>query len=225
MARRTLTIKRIDPWSVLKVGFLANLVLLGILLLAGRVVWFFIDRLELIGRACEVATSVGFQDCGLNGGNIFRNALLLGLLGVVVQTGILVFAAFLHNLIAELTGGLQIAVNDDSVAAPSTGTRSAGRTGARPGPPAGSDRSTVGARTGTSSAATGSAPTGTPASGSPASPRPGPAAGATGPGPSESDDRTQVARPGGDLFGGQRPAADTERQPADPQRPKGPSRP
>ncbi len=135
MARRTLTIKRIDPWSVLKVGFLANLVLLGILLLAGRVVWFFIERLELIDRACEVASSVGFQNCGLNGGNIFRNALLLGLLGVVVQTGILVFGTFLHNLIAELTGGLSMTVVDDGPEhrAAATVPPASGRVPARPG--------------------------------------------------------------------------------------------
>lgn len=113
MARRTMTIKRVDPWSVMKVGFLANLVLLGILLLAGRVVWFFIERLELVTKACEAAVRLGFDDCGVNGGNIFRNAMLLGLLGVVVQTGIVVFGAFLFNLIAELTGGLTLGVEDD----------------------------------------------------------------------------------------------------------------
>lgn len=131
MARRTMTIRRIDPWSVMKVGFLANLVLLGILLLAGRVVWFFIERLELVTKACEVAGSVGFQDCGLNGGNIFRNAMLLGLLGVLVQTGILVFVAFLFNLISELTGGLTIGVDDDLPAGARPVTAPVGRSEGR----------------------------------------------------------------------------------------------
>jgi hypothetical protein len=113
VARRRLTVKRIDPWSVLKFGFIANLTLVAIGLLGAVVAWFFVRRLQLVEKACEIATDVGFQQCSVNGGNLFRAVLLLGLLWVVVQTGLLVFLAFLHNLIADLTGGLQIGVIDD----------------------------------------------------------------------------------------------------------------
>jgi hypothetical protein len=114
VARRRLTIKRLDPWSVLKFGALANVVLLAIFMLVAGVVWFIIDRLQLVDQACGIAADVGFTSCGINAGNLFRALLLLGLLWVVVQTAVLVFAAFLHNLIADLTGGLVIGVVDDS---------------------------------------------------------------------------------------------------------------
>lgn len=113
MVRRRMTLKRIDPWSVLKVGFVANLALLAIGLLGGMVVWFFIRRLELIDKVCGMAIEVGFDSCSVDGGNLFRAVLLLGLLGVVVQTGLLVFWAFLANLIADLTGGLKFTFTDD----------------------------------------------------------------------------------------------------------------
>ena len=114
MARRRLTIKRLDPWSVLKFGAVANVVLLAIFLLVAGVVWFIVDRLQLVDQACGIAADVGFTTCGINAGNLFRALVLLGLLWVVVQTAVLVFAAFLHNLIADLTGGLTIGVIDDS---------------------------------------------------------------------------------------------------------------
>lgn len=113
MARRRLTIKRIDPWSVLKFGFLANVVFLAIFLMLLGVVWFIIDRLQLIDQVCGIATDVGFTECGINASNLFRSMILLGLLWVVVQTAVLVFLAFLYNLIADLVGGLRMTVYDD----------------------------------------------------------------------------------------------------------------
>ncbi len=120
MARSRVTIRRIDPWSILKFGFVANLVLLGIQLLAGAVVWYVIQRLELIETVCELAATVGFTECGVDGGALFDTFLVLGLLGVVIQTGILVFLAFLANLIFDLTGGIGLTL-ESSGPAPTRG--------------------------------------------------------------------------------------------------------
>ncbi len=114
MVRRRLTVKRLDPWSVLKFGALASVVLLAIFLLVMGIVWFIIDRLQLVDQVCGIATDVGFTSCGVNASNLFRALVLLGLLWVVVQTAVLVFMAFLHNLIADLTGGLVIGVIEDA---------------------------------------------------------------------------------------------------------------
>ena len=121
MVRRRLTLKRIDPWSVLKFGFVANLSLLAIMLLGGAVMWFFVRRLRLIEKVCDIALDVGFTSCGVNGGNLFRAMLLLGLLGVVIQTGLAVFFAFLANLIAEVTGGLSFSFADETAGAAGRG--------------------------------------------------------------------------------------------------------
>jgi hypothetical protein len=112
VVRRRLTLKRIDPWSVLKFGFVANVVLLVMFLLVAIVVWFIIDRLAIVDQLCDIALDVGFTQCGVNFGNLFRALVLLGLLWVVVQTAVLVFFSFLHNLLADLTGGLAVTVND-----------------------------------------------------------------------------------------------------------------
>lgn len=127
MIRRKLTLKRVDPWTVLKFGFVVNLVLLLVALLAFWVIWVIIGRLGLIEQFCgSIGTIVlDLQDCGLNGGNIFKTLLFLGVLGVIVQTGIFVLFAFLYNLIADLTGGLGFTYLDDSSDAVAVGARSA----------------------------------------------------------------------------------------------------
>jgi hypothetical protein len=118
VVRRRLVLKRIDPWSVLKFGAVANVVLLAIFLLVAGVVWYIVDRLQLVDQACGIATDVGFTSCGVDAGNLFQALALLGALWTVVQTAVLVFAAFLHNLIADLTGGLTLGVVEEGGARP-----------------------------------------------------------------------------------------------------------
>ena len=122
MIRRRMTVKRLDPWSVLKFGAVANVVLFAILMLVAGVVWFIVDRLQLVDQACGIATDVGFTSCGVNAGNLFSALGLLGGMGVIVQTAVFVFFAFLYNLIADLTGGLTIGVVEDGLAARAAST-------------------------------------------------------------------------------------------------------
>ncbi|HEX2026429.1 MAG TPA: DUF3566 domain-containing protein [Nitriliruptorales bacterium] len=117
MARRKLILRRIDPWTVLKFGSVLNVCLLAIGLLGFGVLWFAISQLGVVEQFCQLATDVGFQECGINGGNLFRYLLLLGILGVVIQTGLMVFLAFLHNLIADLVGGLSVTLQDEGAPA------------------------------------------------------------------------------------------------------------
>jgi hypothetical protein len=135
VVRRRLTVRRLDPWSVLKFGAVANLALLAIGLLVAGVVWFVIDRLALVEQACSIALDVGFTECGINAGNLFRALILLGLLWVVVQTAVLVFLSFLHNLIADLTGGLTLTVIDDTPGAAARGEAPARRVTTSSTPP------------------------------------------------------------------------------------------
>lgn len=123
MARRRMTIKRIDPWSVLKFGFLANLTGLLILLLASVVAWYFVRRLEIVESVCEIARDVSIQQCGVDGRALFELVATVGALGAVVLTGIFVFLAFLANLISDLTGGIELSMVDDTPTASTVTSR------------------------------------------------------------------------------------------------------
>lgn len=120
MARRRMTLRRIDPWSVLKFGLIANLCVFAVVLLGAAILWWVIRQIGLVEQACELATSVGFEECGVDGGALFRYLLLLGGLGVVVATGLYVFGAFLHNLISDLVGGVTVTVVEEGGGAGTT---------------------------------------------------------------------------------------------------------
>jgi hypothetical protein len=110
---------------VLKFGVLANIAITAILLVGIMVVWFIVDRLGIVDQICGIAIDIGFTQCGLNTSNLFRASLTVGLLWVVVQTAVMVFLAFLYNLIADLTGGVAIIAVDEAAPSP----RSARETG------------------------------------------------------------------------------------------------
>ncbi len=115
MARRRMTVRRIDPWSVLKFGFVVNVCLLVIVLLGLGILWLLISQLGIVDQLCALATDVGFEGCGLDGSALFWILFLLGGLWVIIQTALYVFLSFLHNLIADLVGGITIGVIEESV--------------------------------------------------------------------------------------------------------------
>jgi hypothetical protein len=107
VVRRRATIRRIDPWSVLKLSLIFYFCFLLVVMLGLTVFWSIINRLGLIENV------IGFLDdlrieLVINGGNIARALFLLGLLNVVLWTGINVFLAFLYNLVADLLGGFRV---------------------------------------------------------------------------------------------------------------------
>lgn len=113
MIRRRMTVKRVDPWSVLKLGLVINIAGAAILVFTGMVVWSVVRRLQLVDRICEPATNLlGLESCTVNGVALMRTGLLLAGLLVVVTTGVMVFSAFLYNLIADLTGGIEVSMLD-----------------------------------------------------------------------------------------------------------------
>jgi len=148
--RRRLTLKRIDPWSVLKFGIVANLALLVIGLIGFGILWLVITQLDLIDKVCSSVGDLvlGLEDCGINGGALFGRLLLLGLLGVVVQTGIMVFMAFLYNLIADLTGGLTFGFLDEAGDLQAGGARSVRTSDTSGNLRTASDRPSAGSSTG-----------------------------------------------------------------------------
>lgn len=111
--RQSYTLKRIDPWSVLKFAALTGVVLFFIITLAVGFVWYILNSFDLIDRGCDVALDVGFANCDITAGVVFRATALIAGLIAVVHTAVLVFAAFLYNLIAELTGGIGVQLSSE----------------------------------------------------------------------------------------------------------------
>lgn len=107
VVRRRATIRRVDPWSVLKLSIIFYFCFLLVVMLGLSVFWSVILRIGVLDTLTEFLDELQLT-LVINGGNIARAAFLLGLLNVVLWTGINVFLAFLYNLVADLLGGARI---------------------------------------------------------------------------------------------------------------------
>ena len=151
MARRSMVIRKIDPFSVLKFGAVANLAVAAIGFVALSIVTRVVLGSGLVEQICEIASDVGFLECGIDQGRVTRLLIVLGLVWAVVQTALLVLLAFLHNLVADLTGGIAVVMDIETP----SGGRPAGPEGpkpmggtpppvvARPGPAGPNDQTTT----------------------------------------------------------------------------------
>jgi uncharacterized membrane protein YgcG len=173
VARRRMVIRKLDPYSVLKFGALANLAIAAIGFVALSIVIRVALGSGVVGEVCEIAGDVGFLGCSVSQGRITRLLIVLALVWAVVQTALLVLLAFLHNLVADLTGGIAITMEIETP----PGARAAGD-----GPNGGPGGSSGGPSGGVSG---GSGPTGR---GGPAATTPAPVV--ARPGPAGPNDQT-----------------------------------
>lgn len=147
MARRRMVLRRIDPFSVLKFGAVANLAVAA----AGFVALLLVTRAVLgsgiVEEVCAIASDVGFLECGVDQSSVTRLLAGLAFVWAVVQTALLVLLAFLHNLIADLTGGIAVVMDVETPSAPRGGggamTAPPAPVVARPGPAGPDDQTTT----------------------------------------------------------------------------------
>jgi hypothetical protein len=114
-----LTVQRIDPWTVLRLSFLLSLAAAVITVVAGVLLWGLlatggvftsVDRTleDVLGDgALTVTQYFGF-------GKVISVSLLIAAIDVVLITALSTIGAFLFNLAASVSGGLEMTVTEDS---------------------------------------------------------------------------------------------------------------
>jgi len=114
--RASMQIRRVDPWSTLKVSLVLSVALFFVwmiavaflyLVLGGMGVWSKLnsnvgDLLNNSGGGAELVSS----------GTIFGGALLIGLVNIVLFTAAATIGAFIYNLTTDLIGGVEVTLAD-----------------------------------------------------------------------------------------------------------------
>jgi hypothetical protein len=112
LGQRQLTLRRLDPWTILKLSVVFYTVVLLLVMLLLTLFWAFLNATgaveTVVGFANEAQLNVTY-----NAAQLAKAIFLLGLLGVVALSGINVFFCFLYNLVADLTGGLRLTIDDE----------------------------------------------------------------------------------------------------------------
>ncbi len=117
-------VRKIDPWTVLKVSLIFNALLALAFVLGSVIFWsIFVNAgiPEQISKTAELLT-LSFNP---DGPTMARIAILLAVIWTVLATGFATLGALLYNLISDVVGGIEVIVLEESLAPASAGVRPA----------------------------------------------------------------------------------------------------
>ncbi len=124
-------VRKVDPWTVLKVSaVLTGLVALSVVLLS-VIVWAVIGRLGLMTAFESAAQRVALIEPGETvfkaGAEYLRGVILLAGTWMMGATAVLTLGAVLYNLLAELVGGIEFTVYEHVPVVAEAGSSADGR--------------------------------------------------------------------------------------------------
>lgn len=112
--RASLQVKRVDPWSVLKLAFVLSVALFFVWLVAVGVLYGVLDGMgvwdRVNGTYNEFAqnTSSGSGGPLITASRVFGIAAIIGAINIVLFTALATVGSFVYNVSADLAGGLEI---------------------------------------------------------------------------------------------------------------------
>jgi hypothetical protein len=106
-------LRKVGPWSVLKISFVFYLCLMVVILGALMILYGMLGAMGVLDTATKFLVDLGFgDDFKIHGGWLFTRGLSIGLVLVVLWTLINVFIVFLYNLLADVVGGIEVTLSE-----------------------------------------------------------------------------------------------------------------
>jgi hypothetical protein len=106
------TLKRIETRSVLRFCTLFSLTCSLVLLLAGGILYFFLSTTGFVSSLQSTINNAGFPRFRLRAGTVFEILAVLTVAGAIAWTAVTVLAAFIFNLVADASGGIEITLKE-----------------------------------------------------------------------------------------------------------------
>lgn len=114
----TLSVARLDLWSVGKIGFLLSVAGAIILNVAVLVIWLMLDAMHVFGAIEEFLTRIGADSFVgllkyLHLPQVMSMTTLVGVANIILLTALSVLVALIYNLVASLVGGVRVTLMDE----------------------------------------------------------------------------------------------------------------
>lgn len=116
--RASMQIRRIDPWSALKVSLVLSVALFFIWMIAVAFLYLVLGGMgvwsKLNSNVGDLLTSASGSAGGelVSSGTIFGGAALIGLINIVLMAAAATIGAFIYNLTTDLVGGVEVTLAD-----------------------------------------------------------------------------------------------------------------
>ncbi|GAB3594133.1 hypothetical protein GCM10027446_17530 [Angustibacter peucedani] len=116
-----LTLAKVDPWSVMKLGFLLSVAIGIAFVVLVAVLWTILDTMGVftdvdrtVGTVLGNSSGTQFNLMDYIGfGRVISLATVIGVIDVFLLTALATLAAFLYNVCSQLVGGVQMTLTDD----------------------------------------------------------------------------------------------------------------
>ncbi len=115
--RASMQIRRIDPWSTLKVSLVLSVALFFVWMIAVAFLYLVLGGMgvwsKLNSNVGDLLNNTGGNAADLvSSGTIFGGAALIGLVNIVLLTAAATIGAFVYNLTTDLIGGVEVTLAD-----------------------------------------------------------------------------------------------------------------
>jgi len=115
--RARLSVKRVDPWSVMKFSFAVSLVLFIVVIVAAAVLYLALDAMGVFSSINTTLADLIESNAGSSAPQITARAVigtsaLLGAVNVVLFTALATLGAFIYNVCADLVGGIEVTLSE-----------------------------------------------------------------------------------------------------------------
>ncbi|MGL5830415.1 MAG: DUF3566 domain-containing protein [Angustibacter sp.] len=119
--RVNLTLGRLDPWSVMKLGFLMSVAIGIAMVIMTAVLWLILDAMGVftdidrtVGTVLGTSSGAEFDLMDYAGfGRVLSLATVIAVIDVFLVTALSTLGALLYNMSTSLVGGVQVTLTDD----------------------------------------------------------------------------------------------------------------
>ncbi len=112
-------VRRVDPWTVLKVSFIVYLVAAFAFMLASVMFWEVVERSGIPQKITDFLIQITLLDEGeapfSNTEQFVRLSAILAVAWAVLSCGLTTLAAIMYNLVADVVGGVEIVLLEENV--------------------------------------------------------------------------------------------------------------
>ena len=111
-------IRKIDPWTVLKVTFVLNFIVALTIVLGFSILWVLLVNAGVPQGLEDIARRLALLDADASlVGNIeplFSSVVFLATVYLLTQTALATIGAFFYNLVSDLVAGIEVVVLEES---------------------------------------------------------------------------------------------------------------
>ncbi|MFZ0835220.1 MAG: DUF3566 domain-containing protein [Mycobacterium sp.] len=113
--RASMQIRRVDPWSVLKVSLVLSVAAFFVWMIAVAFLYLVLGGMgvwaKLNSNVGDLLNNTANSEL-VSSGTIFGGAALIGLINIVLLTAMATVCAFIYNLTTDLVGGVEVTLAD-----------------------------------------------------------------------------------------------------------------